>query len=77
MPNSNIPQHRIRLGRAIRRRRLKLRLSQEALAERVGCHRNYVGNVERGEQNLTLDMTARFSAALHWKIADLMRAANI
>ena len=66
------PIHRRLLGETIRRRRLSLALSQEKLAELVDCHRNYVGNVERGEQNLTVDMLVRFANALQVKTAYLM-----
>jgi transcriptional regulator with XRE-family HTH domain len=64
--------HRKRLGEAIRKRRKIRKLSQEDLAELVDCHRNYVGNVERGEQNLTVDMLVRFAGALEVKTAQLM-----
>ena len=64
--------HRQKLGEAIRQRRKGLILSQERLAELVGCHRNYVGNVERGEQNITVDMLVRFANALKVKVAFLM-----
>ena len=30
-------------------------LSQEEFAEKVDCHRNFVGRIERGEQNPTVD----------------------
>ena len=58
MSSRRIPEHRRCLGTAIRKRRLALTLSQEQLAELADCHRNYVGNVERGEQNITIDVKA-------------------
>lgn len=41
-------------GANVRRRRLALGLSQEALAARMGADRAYVSLIERGEQNATL-----------------------
>ena len=73
MNRKAIPAHRRRLGDAVRKRRLSLKLSQEALAERIDCHRNYIGNVERGEQNITVDMLVRFSRALGCKPGELLR----
>jgi len=63
---------RLQLGSAIREGRAELNLSQEKLAEVVDCHRNYVGKVERGEQNLTVDMLWRFADALKCSAADLL-----
>ncbi|OGV68968.1 MAG: hypothetical protein A2283_17015 [Lentisphaerae bacterium RIFOXYA12_FULL_48_11] len=71
--NSRVrPVHRRQLGESIRRRRQNMSLSQESLAELVDCHRNYVGNVERGEQNITLDMLVRFAKALKVRTAILL-----
>lgn len=47
--------------RAIRRRE---GLSQEQMAERLDWHRTYVGGVERGERNLTLQSVERLAAFL-------------
>lgn len=63
---------RKKLGASIRDRRRSLDLSQEQLAEKVDCHRNYVGNVERGEQNLTIDMLVRFARALGCTVSALV-----
>ena len=76
MIERRLPEHR-RLGAAIRKRRLALGLSQEKLAEHIDCHRNYVGNVERGEYNLTFAMLIHFAKALHTTIESLARSAGL
>ncbi len=53
-----------RLGRNVRRWREARGLSQEALADRLGLHRTYVGGVERGERNLTLRSVERLAGML-------------
>jgi transcriptional regulator with XRE-family HTH domain len=72
MKQTGPPVHRKRLGDAIRKQRRSLKLSQEQLAERIDCHRNYVGSVERGEQNLTFDMLVRFTKALRCSLGDVV-----
>jgi len=55
---------RIQLGESVRRRRLKLGLSQEGLAERAGLHWTYIGGIERGERNLSLLNIVKVAHAL-------------
>ena len=69
--------HRYLLGLAVRKRRQALGLSQEGLAEVCDVHRNFVGHVERGEQNVSIDSLVRFSAALKVKLADLFADAGL
>jgi len=45
----------IALGRRIREERLKMNLTQEKLAEDIDISTAYVGQIERGDRNLTLD----------------------
>jgi len=47
-------------------------VSQEKLAEIADVHRNYVGLVERGEQNLTVEMLFRFARSLRCKPSSLL-----
>ena len=69
--------HRQLVGNVVRQRRRQLGLSQEGLAEVVNCHRNYIGNVERGEQNFTIDMLLRLVYALECTVADILPQAGI
>jgi len=48
-------------GRGVRAARMQLGISQERLADAVGLHRTYIGGVERGERNLTLQTVTRIS----------------
>mgnify|MGYP003294991583 CR=1 FL=1 len=43
------------VGQRIRNYRTKLGLSQEKLAELSGCHPTYIGQLERGEKNATIE----------------------
>jgi transcriptional regulator with XRE-family HTH domain len=48
-------------GRNLRAYRLARGLSQEAFAEILKVHRTYMGGVERGERNLTLQTVERLA----------------
>lgn len=47
-------------------------MSQEALADEAGLHRTYVGSVERGERNISIDNIDRLAKALNVSPAFLM-----
>ncbi|MFV1579167.1 helix-turn-helix transcriptional regulator [Phaeobacter sp. JH20_24] len=51
-------------GAAVRRHRELLRLSQEELAHRADLDRSYIGRIERGEQNATLESAQRLAEAV-------------
>jgi transcriptional regulator with XRE-family HTH domain len=52
------------VGKRIRELRLKQGISQEALADEAGVHRTYMGSVERGERNISLENIVRIAQAL-------------
>jgi transcriptional regulator with XRE-family HTH domain len=55
---------RIRVGKAIRRLRTAAGFSQEGFAHACKFHRTYIGAIERGEKNLTLDSIERLAKTL-------------
>ncbi len=59
------------LGQRIRNYRTAMGLSQERLAELSGCHPTYVGQLERGEKNATIESIEKISAALNISLSKL------
>lgn len=60
-----------RLGVRIRRMRKAMGYSQESFADACGLHRNYMGAVERGEQNITLNNLQIIAKGLKTTISKL------
>ena len=46
--------------------------SQEKLAEKADLHHNYIGDIERGEENVSVDALMRIATALKISITDLV-----
>lgn len=63
---------RMIFARNLRDYRRRKGLSQEKLAELSGLHRTYVGSVERGERNISLDNMERLANALSANLGDLL-----
>ena len=59
------------LGQRIRNYRTAKRLSQEKLAELSGCHPAYIGQIERGEKNATVESIEKISHALNIPLSTL------
>ncbi|MBE6767643.1 MAG: helix-turn-helix transcriptional regulator [Ruminococcaceae bacterium] len=59
------------IGQRIRNYRTQLGLSQEKLAELAGCHPTYIGQVERGEKNATLESIDKISSSLNISLSKL------
>ncbi len=64
------------LGLAIRDKRLALGLTQEELGERCQLHRTYIGAVERGAINITIQNVERIANALNTRVSMLLCAAE-
>lgn len=63
---------RKRFAKKLRATREEQGLSQEALADAAGLHRTYVGSVERGERNISIDNIERLATALDVSAASLL-----
>jgi transcriptional regulator with XRE-family HTH domain len=56
----------------VRKLRRERGLSQESLAERSELHRTYVGSVERGERNVSIDNMESLAIALGVKLREML-----
>jgi len=61
------------VGMRIRELRLAKGISQEALADEAGVHRTYMGSVERGERNISLENIVRIAKALRVRPHELLK----
>jgi transcriptional regulator with XRE-family HTH domain len=64
---------KIRFGVVLRSAREELQLSQEVLAEKAGLHRTYIGQVERGERNISVDSMERLADAVNLPLWEMLR----
>lgn len=53
------------IGERIRTYRTRAGLSQDKLAEMAGLHGTYIGQLERGEKNATLESVEKIARALN------------
>jgi XRE family transcriptional regulator, regulator of sulfur utilization len=63
-------------GDRIRELRMAKGLSQEELAERSAVHRTFIGRVERGETNVTLENIKKIAVGLDVPLVELFHQLN-
>ncbi len=64
---------RVAFGKRIRQVRLAKGFTQESLADTVGLHRTYIGNIERGEESVSVDNAAKIARALKVSLSELFK----
>ena len=64
-------------GKLLREKRNAKKISQEELAFQSGLHRTYVGSVERGERNLSLENIFVFAKTLDCDPSELIPSGII
>ena len=69
-------EHCAAFGAAVRARRERLGLSQEAFAHHVDIERSYISGIERGRRNPTLKIISRLAKALATTSSKLLAAAG-
>lgn len=63
-------------AQVVRRRRVAAKLSMEALAAKAGLHQTYVGLIERGMRNPSLDTTQAIALALETSVSAMIKEAE-
>jgi len=62
------------VGERIKNLRRNRGISQEKLADLSGLHRSHMGQIERGESNLTLRTLGRVGSALAVPVVELVKS---
>jgi transcriptional regulator with XRE-family HTH domain len=66
-----------RFGTRVRESRQKLGISQEELAARCELHRTYIGGIERGERNISLQNLFKIAEALETTASSLLQGLKL
>jgi transcriptional regulator with XRE-family HTH domain len=66
----------VRLGGVIREIRERQNFSQESYADKIRMHRNYYGQIERGEINLTLKTLETVCKGLGVRMSEVLKLAG-
>ena len=67
------PNYRKLLGQRIQKLRDQMGWSQEEFAAKCDINRSYMGRIERGELNLTLETAQKVAKGLNESVSALLR----
>ena len=62
----------VEIGQLIRKQRTQQGITQESLALQCGIDRSYMGRIERGEVNLTVEKLYEIANTLEVHVRDLL-----
>ncbi len=65
------------VGERLRHKRQELKYSQEVVAEKAGLHPTYIGQIERGEKNATIESIEKLCLALEYPMEDLFAKITV
>lgn len=65
------------LGERLRAYRTQRGWSQEEMAERADLHTTYIGQLERGEKNATIESISKVAAALNISLSKLFENISL
>jgi transcriptional regulator with XRE-family HTH domain len=66
-----------KIGGVIKLTRNEKGLTQEEFSNQIDMNRSYLGGIERGERNITLENLLRISTALKLKMWELFKKGNL
>lgn len=66
----------VRLGNTVRELRAAAGFSQEGFAHKIKVHRTFMGTIERGKTNPSLETLERLAKGLGMSVWELMRHAE-
>ncbi len=66
-----------KIGIKVRVLRMRMKLSQEKLAELAGLNKNTIGFIERGEISPTIETLEKIAKALKIKLTELVDTSKI
>ena len=67
----------LRLGQTVRELRAAAGYSQESFAAKIKVHRTFMGTIERGKTNVSLDTLERLAGGLGMGVWELIRIAEV